>query len=1215
MTRACLIFLALHIVIASFAQTNDSVTSRIILVGDAGAFLHGRHPVVSAIKHHMHPDKKTRIVFLGDNVYRYGLPDDASVDFKTIIAVLDSQISVAEKTPAKVYMIPGNHDWENGGPYGYDALLRQQSYVNSLKDRNVQFVPARGCPGPVEIPVNDDVVMVMWDSQWWIHPYDKPGIESDCDCKTESEFITQLTDILRKNYDKLVILAAHHPFMSNGIHGGYFGVKQHIFPFTDLMGKLWIPLPVIGSIYPISRGVFGSPEDIQHPAYQNMITRVKAVAYNHPNLIFAAGHEHTLQLLKDDSGYNYIVSGAGCKQTRVANSKKSLFTKQAIGFAVLETSKNKNVRVSFYEVDVATETPKEIFSKNILDYSKLPPITKDTTTLTIPDTTRYIAAPASSLYKKASGFKRFLLGNNYRTVWSTPVQFKVFWLKKEKGGFEIESMGGGKQTKTLTLTDKKGKKWSLRTIDKDPEKVVPENLRNTIAADIVQDMISAAYPYAPLTVADLAATAHIPHAQPEFFFVPDDPAFGFYRPLFANKVCMLEPKDASVDSTDTKSTVTVFNNTIEENDHRVLQKPLLRARLLDMLVADWDRHLDQWKWGEADTGQGKLYYPIPKDRDQAFFRSDGVLLGYISRKILPFLKGFRDKIPDPQHLAMSAKDIDRAFLTELDKKDWDSAITSFTRGIPDSAIRQSVRKLPAEIYAIDGETITSKLISRRDHLPAAALKHYKFLAKSVNVLGSNNVEHFKVFDENDKIRVQVLAKIKEDTSFVMYDRLFDPGETKEIRLYGFNGNDVFQVDATKMGSTFIRVIGGKGKDSITVNGNIRNYIYDLSNEENHIKKGSKTKTRLSSNPRVNYFELDEYKYDIKRYPRLNVGFNGDDGLMVGLGVWYRKFAFRKTPYASDQRLTTLFALGQKAYQFGYRGIFNNVFNKLDVLVNGALVNPALNNFFGFGNNTLIDKSKDITYYRVRYSFTSADVLLRKRLANVLSIFAGGTAMHYWNKEKNNDGYVLAKPSVIGLDSLRVYSNKSYAGFKLGVLVNNLNNELFPTRGINWYTEFTNLQPLSDNAHSLTKWQSDMVVYSSLNDPAKLVSVLRLGGGHIWNRKFEYFQAMNLGANNFLRGFRKNRFSGNSLAYGSLELRYKLLESRSYVLPGAIGLVAFNDLGRVWLRGEKSNRWHYAYGGGFYYVPYNMLLVSATIAFSKEEQVFNFTLGTKLNLTF
>jgi hemolysin activation/secretion protein len=128
-------------------------------------------------------------------------------------------------------------------------------------------------------------------------------------------------------------------------------------------------------------------------------------------------------------------------------------------------------------------------------------------------------------------------------------------------------------------------------------------------------------------------------------------------------------------------------------------------------------------------------------------------------------------------------------------------------------------------------------------------------------------------------------------------------------------------------------------------------------------------------------------------------------------------------------------------------------------------------------------------------------------------------------------------------------------------------------------------------------------------------VLRLGGGRIFSKDYEYFQALNIGANNFLRGFRKNRFSGSGLAYGSFELRVKLLESKSYILPGDIGVIGFNDVGKVWVRNEKSKKWHYSYGGGLYYAAYNLALISATIGFSEEEKLFNFTIGTKFNITF
>jgi hypothetical protein len=280
-----------------------------------------------------------------------------------------------------------------------------------------------------------------------------------------------------------------------------------------------------------------------------------------------------------------------------------------------------------------------------------------------------------------------------------------------------------------------------------------------------------------------------------------------------------------------------------------------------------------------------------------------------------------------------------------------------------------------------------------------------------------------------------------------------------------------------------------------------------------------------------------------------------------------------------------------------------------------LTDPAVNNFFGFGNTTIIDKSKSIRYYLTGYSHVEASALLRKRFFNKLSFMAGPMYYQYWINPEGNKGKILQYPSLISLDSAAVYNSKSYLGGKFTIEVDNLNGEIFPSRGIHWTTELSHLSGLTGKSNALTKLTSDMTIYASLSSIENLVAVIRLGGGHIYNKNFEYFQALNLGTNNFLRGFRKNRFSGSSVAYGSLEMRIKLFESRWFLLPGDVGLIGFDDVGRVWMRNQSSRRWHNAVGGGVYFVPFNMMIVSASMAFSKESTLFNFSIGTKINITF
>ena len=45
------------------------------------------------------------------------------------------------------------------------------------------------------------------------------------------------------------------------------------------------------------------------------------------------------------------------------------------------------------------------------------------------------------------------------------------------------------------------------------------------------------------------------------------------------------------------------------------------------------------------------------------------------------------------------------------------------------------------------------------------------------------------------MQVRVYARSKgNDTSFIMYNRVFNPSVTKEIRLYGLNDDDIFDVE-------------------------------------------------------------------------------------------------------------------------------------------------------------------------------------------------------------------------------------------------------------------------------------------------------------------------------------------------------------------------------------------------------------------------------------
>ena len=1241
MRRLVLTFLSCFLLSTSFAQkelqnppvpgaqkvpqsAGKTVTSRIVLIGDAGQFVNGKAPVMSAARATVPFDEKTTVVYLGDNIYRQGLPDDQSATYEHYKAVVDSQANIANGTAAQVYFIPGNHDWKNGAPDGFSAILRQERYINTLNPKQVHFLPKDGCPGPELVNIAPNVAMIIMDSQWWLQQYEKPGLESDCESKTEAAVLEEIKDMVAQSDRKLLIFADHHPFRSNGEHGGYYTLKQHIFPFTDAIPKAYIPLPVVGSIYPITRSVFGTIQDMKNPVYSHMIDVVEKEVRKHPFPVFVAGHEHALQYFTDSQAA-FIVSGSGCKLDRVSRSRKSDYVADSLGFVVVTAYDDNTSDVQFYTVTPDGEEIKATYGAPLHDFSKLPEIDIPIRLPGIPEASfkdDSVTVAASFKYSTASKLKRFIMGNNYRDVWEQPVKMKIFRITEEKGGLRVVGKGGGQQTKSLKLVDKTGREWTLRTIDKDPESVLPEGFKATFAKSIVQDVISSSHPYAPLTVPIMADAMNIFHTNPEIVFVPNDLALGYYRPLFANQVCLFEQREPVPEGMKARSTAKTLNKMIEENDNLVDQATVLRARLLDIFIGDWDRHFDQWKFAVEDTGRGKLFEPIPRDRDQVYFNNDGLLLRLATRKAVPKFSGFKHTMhrKKTNYLGFNSRYFDRTFLTGLDANDWQKGIHHFDSVMTDSLLEAAVAQLPPEIYALSGPEILSKLKDRRQQMPKQAMSYYHFLSKYVDVLGSHNHEVFQLSKSGDtgiRLKVFELKKNGIDTDFVMYDRIIDPKITEEVRLYGFNKSDKFVIDPdVESHKMKVRLIGGKGKDTFDLKGNIKNFVYDLKEAGNDIEEGRRTEDRMTDNPTVNNYDGNEFKFNRTDFPSVSAGYNAEYGLLVGGGIKSVKYGFRKDPYQRLHKLTALTALREKALRITYQGEFIDLIKQKDLVINADFQNPTLSNFYGLGNETKVDPDKDLRYYRVRYNFLTADVLLRKRLFNnVLSLSAGPTAYYYFNNEKDNGNRILAQPELVGLNYNEVYQRKVYVGGRATAVVNNLNSTLFPTRGIEWTTDFIAMGGAYGNAHPYARLQSEMNVYASLSDPAKLVAVMRLGGGHIFTKDYEYFQALGIGQSNYLRGFRRNRFSGQSMAYGSLELRAKLFDVNSYILPGSFGVVGFGDAARVWTSNDVSAKWHFTPGGGFYYIPFDLLLISTTIAFSEEQALFNLTIGTRFNLTF
>jgi hypothetical protein len=418
---------------------------------------------------------------------------------------------------------------------------------------------------------------------------------------------------------------------------------------------------------------------------------------------------------------------------------------------------------------------------------------------------------ASTKYANPAPLRAILLGANYRQEWRTPVSLPVFHLSQQ--GFTIKELGGGQQTISLQLIDGNGRGWSLRSVDKDVTKALPPGLRNTPVKGLVQDLVSGAHPYIPLAIPTLSKAAGVIAPVPTIYFVPDDPAFGEYRSLFANTLCLLEEREPTPDKSDTKNTEKLLEKIFESQAVRVDQKALLRARILDMFIGDWDRHSDQWRWGIRDSGKLSVYYPIPRDRDQAFFYSEGLLVKFVQLMALRHLVSFDDDLAKVKSLNYKMWPFDMLLLNGLDRQQWTATLTELQAAFTDEVIHEAVSHLPPEIYAIRGARIEKKLRERRQGLVKQGLRYYHFIAARVDVYGTNAEELFDVAGDGNDVVVKVFAMKSGTRAGLLYERRFTKGDTDLVRLFGLRGNDSFVVAENVKSRIRIELHGEDGTDS------------------------------------------------------------------------------------------------------------------------------------------------------------------------------------------------------------------------------------------------------------------------------------------------------------------------------------------------------------------------------------------------------------------
>ena len=813
---------------------------------------------------------------------------------------------------------------------------------------------------------------------------------------------------------------------------------------------------------------------------------------------------------------------------------------------------------------------------------------------------------------RAGGFKRWFYGSDYRDLWTTPIEVAVLDLNRVGGGLTPLRTGGFGQSISLHFTGEDGRRYTVRSLDKDPTKRIWDELKNTVVDDVLQDLISALLPTGALVVDPLMEATGILHAGHTLVVIPDDPRLGEYREEFAGLIGMRQehPSEGPDDtpgfagSRKISGTEKLWEHLEKTPCNRIDARSYLKAKLMDFLIGDKDRHYGQWRWARFPDGDCFTWIPIPEDRDQAFIDFDGFAMA-VARRGLPRQIEFGDTYPSLAGLSTTGWEMDREFLVELDKAAWDSVVTEFRRNLPDRVIEDAVRKLPPPYYKIVGEVLTKALKSRRDALPEFARRYYVLITREAEIQATDQDEyaHCEHLPSGDLlVRIGLMESSDGARQPPYFQRTFHPQETREIRIYLRGGDDRAEIAGSK-GQIAVRIDGGGGADAFTNSSQAsaaKTRFYDYRGKNRFVKgKDAKIDERPYKRPpsptlRARY-ALD-WGMQAMTFPILVA--NPDLGVLVG-GLGSRQyFGYRKDPFSSRHSFNAGLAINRLKGFVSYTGTFRQLLSDLDARIHLKYSGIQVIRFNGFGNQT--ETPRPSSFYEVEQNYFAFAPSLEFRagenqgnmhgsmgsLRSALTIGLGPIIKYSDTPlSANKDKFIGQYPEYdYGTDSF------GQVGAQGEIAYDTRDNLGYATRGVLVRVAGAVYPSVWDVASVFGSLDGEARAYLTAPIPTNPTLALRAGSKKVWGT-FPFHESAFLGgpgltggdiSNGSLRGFRKNRFAGDTALYGNSELRLVLAKIKLLV-PGELGLFGAGDAGRVIFAGDPddADTWHTGVGGGLW----------------------------------
>ncbi len=1124
------------------------------------------------------------LVFIGNIVPAQGYPDK---DNGRKEVEKDLKVNLLDKITdfkGNIVYTPGYHEWQADAPDNIDDL---ESFLQD--NSRGKFWPNDGCPIESE-SLGDGIQLIMVDSQWYIENWDDhPYINNKCEIKTRTQFREEFNDELEDNQKKTVLVAVHHPVMTN----------------TKL--NFWDK--IVGS----------GEQTRRNPQLAEFMGIMETIARQYNDVIFLSGQDRNLQFVQDDS-IEQVIAGITEKSAK-AKPKKDHgdFAAYDLGYAKININENGSSNIEMYRVSpTGTEL---IFSKEL---SRERPTLDE---VSWPEN-RIGATTMSSVYTEEqtdkSGFHKSIWGEHYRPLYSRKFEFPVMYLDTLPGDLKVLGAGGGHQSRSLGFKDANDHEYTMRALEKSALQFlqttvvtthyIKDYLQNTIAERYVKDFYTTAFPYGTFPAGEFMDQLGIFHPNSKLYYVPKQEALGIYNESYGDELYMFEAhvgdenKDLEIfgNADDILNTSDLMLEMRETKDVYVDEEMFIRARLLDMLLGDWDRHEGQYEWAEFKEEDGKKrYLPIAKDRDQVFPKTDGFALSMlrIASPPLRAMEEYSDMVKRPKWFNVAGYPLDKAFIRNAEWEDWKAQVEYIEENITDEVIEKAFAVLPEGI-AKDPyvDEIKTTMKARRGNLEKIAREYYRHLAEFDVFTGTQKDDQFLITRKPGGITT---VQLKNKNGELIADKTYNSRVTREVWIYGLDGDDEFQIVGEGSDLLPLKIIGGEENDIYDFQNTKRAKLYDFKSKKSTIKTPSARKMLVDSYDINNY---DPKKKKIRQFTMFpSADFNSDVGFKLGVRNTFTTYGLVRNPFTTKQSVTLNYFFRTQGFEADYTGEFAHIFYNWNFGLNAYYSSPNFTmNYFGTGNDTEYDPDeidKEFNRVQMQQWRFAPSLIWRNDTQSSFTIQARLESIEVINDE----GFFVAETFA---DSNPVFDNQLYAGGELNYNYFNKDRIAFPSRGVELDLTAGYKSNIDDNDNKFAYVRPMLSLDYPLHESGFAAIATKIGGEAIFGDEYEFYHAATLGGGNTnsLRGYRNDRFNGKYAFYQNIDLRSGITQFRTDFVPIRIGASLGFDYGRVWIDEDDSNEWHSNYGGSIFINAFKAITGNIGYYVGDEGGRLNFTVN-------